>query len=177
MLVAGVTPPGIRHAHAEGDVAHDHQRRDHASNPRPERSSYRYHYHCDRACHHADCHADDGQDADRGPSADIVKQTSVAHVHFAWLWFDVSLPVRDQTNSDRTSGTGDKTPCVVRLLDDCIPASPNVSNVFWIIASAPAMSPGCLPFTEKLQRASGPPDFVTLLCDSARHVRSGVQLT
>jgi hypothetical protein len=150
VLLGSIVPPGQRHAHAAGDVPHNHDKQ-HA------------HDHSGDAHHH---HTTD----QHGLSTPAVKPAAVAHVHFACWLFDLTMPVRDE------SETEDNQPLyLVRLIDDCLPTTisgPNThpvdmpSHLQSIAVDRPALA----------RRATAPPDTAVLLCDAARHERSGVQL-
>jgi hypothetical protein len=99
------------------------------------------------------------------------------HTHFSFLFFEVSFPV------DEDSG---RRPLLDEELNQAmlagrLAADRDVGG--WWLASAPDVLSGTVTWALQPARAGNsacrPPDFLDsphLLCDTARHERSGVQL-
>ena len=151
MLLGSIVPPGQSHAHVAGDEPHNHDKQ------------HAHDYSCDGHHHHT---------TDQyGLSMSAVEPAAVAHVHFASWLFDLTMPVRDESETD------DNPPLyLVRLIDDCFPTTisgPNTravdmpSHIQSIAVDRPALA----------RRTTAPPDTAVLLCAAAAlHKRSGVQL-
>jgi hypothetical protein len=156
VIVAGLVPPAVRHTHPGGaDPFHRHPAglaHDHHSNDE----------HAEEAC----------DDAHPAPILD-----EAAHLHFAWLGVGLTLPDRP-TGGQARSDTLLAWASLVQLADE--QAGPTVhrgSNLAHAVAGIgpafflPATSDPCLAI------CAGPtPGMPALLCDRARHARSGVQL-
>lgn len=155
MLLSSIVPPGQRHAHAGGDVAHDHHQQQAPNH------SHDGHHH-----HHHDHHATD----QHGLNADAAEPAAVAHVHFAWWLFDLTLPVPDESDTD-----DDESVYLVRLIGDCLPTTISSPATHSIDVSSPLPGNAVAPQSPTC-RATTPPPTAVLLCDVARHERSGVQL-
>ena len=171
LAVVTTMPPAMGHAHAGGDRPHQHE--------------HDGHHHSDR--HHSDhSHADHGH----GPSARPVIASAgwgtseagrFAHVHFAWLGLEVTLawPV-----GAAGAGDGQADHIVVRLLDSAAQGisqvdvqSPFVASGCWAVLPAATVWSSPPSATALLRSLQTEAPATTLLCDSARHERSGVQLS
>ncbi len=153
MLLAGLVPPGYRHAHADGQVAHRHAGHGH-----------------DRTGGHHD------QSPDHHPSHDVrLSAGAVAHDHLVFLYFDMALPASDGGGSDPNTDLANDSLYVVRLTGDCLPRADTARDTSIIDVSA---SEGALAEATCTlgKRGTRPRPNAVLLCDTARHERSGVQL-
>jgi hypothetical protein len=99
------------------------------------------------------------------------------HAHWTFLIFEVSFPV---------DGESGRRPLVDEVLDQAMLAGRLAAErdvvVGWLAAARDVLS-GTATWTFQLARAGNlacrPPDFLdspNLLCETARHERSGVQL-
>ena len=159
VLVIGgsISPPTYRHAHAAGDVGHDHpsQIGHQQSAADLERNGHRHPHH--HAAHQA------GAATGR-----------VAHVHMSVLWIELTLPTPDDNNSDRSKPERDDLPRVVQVIAEYVPTTGDRSNTSsYAAGNPPTLSAVVLP-SASLRHAK-PTAASVLLCDLARHERSGVQ--
>ena len=153
MLLGSIVPPGQRHAHAGGDVAHAQHSHDHSH------EGYKGHPHLRRNA------------TDRGGSnTQAVEPAAVVHVHLACWLFDLTLPVRDESDFE-----DDESVYVVRLIDDCLPVTISDSDMHSIALSSRLPGIAVVPTTPTRWDIT-PPHTSIFLCDAARHERSGVQL-
>ena len=149
LLAAATTmPPGLCHAHARGDVPHRHDRLS-----ADHRHSHR----------HAHAHP-----------RDVAPPRS--HVHLSWLGFEFTLPASHEPHKGRSPG--DKlAPCFVRPSDE---TAADIRSHDGPHSIAPVESATFFS-TADVERpivARAPlPAYGKLLCDTARHERSGVQLS
>jgi hypothetical protein len=152
LAVVTTMPPAMGHAHEGGDRPHEHGHADHA-------------------------------EPAHGPAVLAAASAAggshrVSHVHLVWLGMHLTFawPV-----SAPASGPAEHV--VVRLLDPAAPA-PVVAALdlaeggwsSWIPPVA-STSIGDLPRPEAIRRALAAAPPAALLCDTARHERSGVQLS
>lgn len=156
MLLGSIVPPGQRHAHAGGDVAHDHHEQ-HAHD-----HSWEGH-----DCHH---HLRHNATDQRGSITEAVEPAAVVHVHLACWLFDLTLPVRDESDSE-----DDESVYVVRLIDDCLPTKTSGPDTHSTAPSSRLPGIAVAP-TTPTRRTTTSPHTAVLLSDAARHERSGVQL-
>jgi hypothetical protein len=156
VLLTNLMPPVYEHAHAGGEAFHTHGR-------------------ADRHRHDHDHHGDDGRDGEQ--EAELIAG-AVAHAHWTFLFFSVTWPADDDDR--RAPGQwGDSLagPAYSRA-EFCMsfvgqydgPLSRNWAD--FLQARATAYS--CATAVE--QRPAGRSLIPDLLCDTARHERSGVQL-
>lgn len=147
LFVGSLRSPGIRHAHAGGEKSHHH----HAASGRHHDLAGRRHDRC---------------------AAVMLDYRAVAHVHVVWFGIELILP----------AGAGDcaDTPESGAVLVAAVPSSETVVNdaqaTVAAIVPLQAHMPGPVTATSE-----HPPRVVDaarsiLLCDAARHERSGVQL-
>lgn len=160
LAVVTTMPPAMGHAHAGGDRPHEHAHAD----------DHDGHRHAGET-EHAAILAVGWSSAGAG---------RFAHLHFAWLGFEVTFawPV-----GSSATGEGQPEHIVVRLLDSAAQnngpvdvQSPltAVSFVDFVHDAGHLAAPSLAGFLRALV-ASAPP--TTLLCDAARHERSGVLLS
>jgi hypothetical protein len=99
----------------------------------------------------------------------------VAHVHLAFLFFEVTLPGSDRSGADPDTDLAGDVLYVVRLTDECVPTTRTAPTTPIVEVSASWGAPAAV--TNLLGKSgSGPRGDAVLLCDTARHKRSGVQL-
>ncbi|MBX9789054.1 MAG: hypothetical protein K2Y37_09085 [Pirellulales bacterium] len=149
LLAATTTmPPGLCHAHARGDVPHRHDR-----------------VSADHRHSHRHTHA---HPRDVAPPR--------AHVHLSWLGFEFTLPASHEPHDGSSAGDR-QAPCFVRPSDETAADIRSLAGSTLIAMVAPVTF--FLPaVVERPITARAPlPAYGTLLCDTARHERSGVQLS
>ncbi len=158
VLVIGgsISPPAYRHAHAGGDVAHNHR----SQNGQKQVDSHGNGCHCD--CHH---HAAHHGHASEAPTA---------HVHVGLPWIELTLPTSDDSDSDPSRSDRDDLPVIVRVIDDYVPNSDGGGDASThAVTKSPIRSHVVVSSTPSLKHAQ-PTAPSVLLCDTARHERSGV---
>lgn len=159
VLAAGMMPPAVQHAHADGRVQHDHQ---------------------SETARHRHTHAGDHEHTEESDAADrVFSEAPTLHRHVTFLGFDLTLPVPQPESDadDRDHNRADEPVTLVRVLDDpsLIPRGDDSS-------AAIAWRPACGEGSDRLPQEPRP-SFVSrgtvlarVLCDAARGARSGVQL-
>lgn len=161
LVVAGLVPPAVRHTHAGGDD--------------PFHAHPAGHSHHVATIHH---HEGEEQHAQLGLEdhhrATVLER--VAHLHFSW--FGIGLTLADGPSAGRSDTGLPSSSALVQLLDEQ-PASapgPCLGHLPRLVALGPGILH--LPAVEPcLAACAAPmPGVATLLCDRARHERSGVQL-
>ena len=167
LLTMALTPPAVRHVHAGGERQHKHPLENARSAPGIAHS-----------------HTDSGTHSHHHPHHRAIvrreRQYSwggVDHCHFAWLGFEFVLP----TPTSPAPSQGDED----RVAQEIVPVF--VANDFVdgpqharAIAAAPLVALA-LPSIDGLPAEAAPwiapaGAISNLLCDTARHERSGVQL-
>jgi hypothetical protein len=162
MLATSVIPPGYRHAHEGGnDLSHGHADVSHSVSNRSAGNEYI-----------GTCH--DIQSFD-GCSDETSLGDDKTHLHFKIFGISVALP---DTNRSSKSGedSHDNQFASIRASEDILPVSQsNTDARNWLVLISQEYSPQSVmaisAISHSLQSATP-----TLLCDRARHERSGVQL-
>jgi hypothetical protein len=151
LLGSGYGTPALQHAHAGGETAHDHD------------ACHEHHDHHSVADH---CHVDCG--------AESITASAVPHLHSIWFGMPVSIPVQNGSNP---SGDSPATSCVDSHASDSIVVAA-VSVPELVPLPAHCTDSARVPELRELSRSTSiGPVASSPLCDSARHERSGVQLT
>jgi hypothetical protein len=161
LLAPGTLPLGLAHAHPGADRPHHHHAEDGFVD----------------ADHHDDHddHEDHQWGEDLGPA---LESASTSHVHFSWLGFDLTLPGPPGGGEPDDPGTTATTPALIGTLD--APTGGTMGPLSWLapwlLATHPFAwsGPPPAPCRPRLRPPSNPSPP---LCDSARHERSGVQLS
>lgn len=171
LAVVTTMPPAMGHAHAGGDKPHQHEHDGHQQVG---------HHHSEHG-HAGHGHGPDARPAITSAGWGSSEAGRFAHVHFAWLGLEVTLawPV-----GAAGAGDGQAEHIVVRLLDSAAQGSsqidvpsPFVAGGAWaVLPAATGWSTPPRP-TALLRSLWTEAPAATLLCDSARHERSGVQLS
>lgn len=180
VLASSVLPPGVCHAHSEGDRSHSHKL-DHEQSDSDEHNHGHGHHHDDGAFsdHDEHRHHESSECEDERTAGGI--DPALGHLHFSIAGFDFSLPLPSHDGSDGPlSSTGDQAGCfgVVRLTDETITVSRvELSDVIDLPMPAPLAFASLVDATQdaarwRCVRAADR----SLLCDSARCERSGVLL-
>ena len=165
MAIPAVSPPALRHSHADGDRSHQHGPASverHAHGPR--------HSHSPRHRHSANAaktkHTHDAR-ASHSP------QLPVEHLHVFWFGFQSLLPLSAPERSGSPRPTASTEQWVPLISEVTLP------DAFQVGSHIPAVD--LLPPTELTPRLPArsevrPPheSAVALLCDAARRERSGV---
>ena len=151
LLMGGIAAPTRRHTHIDGNLVHVHHYDD-------------AHEH-DAPGHHTHHHSrSDGIGAD----AAHVTPIATAHVHLCVWLFDLTLPIHSgfQTVDDDSvflaRSTADRWPVTL--------AGPHGHT-----RDDPLRGSVCAAPSPPTHGATAPPGPAILLCDSARHERSGTQ--
>ena len=173
VLLASSGTPGICHAHDDGDRPHVHHVTP-AQAIKRHRHEHAHHEHA-HAGHHV---AGDGRHAEPDDATVGCSQCQ-RHLHFS-TWFGLSITLPSPSDEDE-SGDGSGRPVTMVIVpssdvtavatrgDDSLAAMP-LNQDADLVADACAV-------------ATAQPDFrslpvvAALLCDTARHERSGVQLS
>lgn len=165
-LLSGITPPALRHAHAEGEAPHDHDHRN-GQSPR----------HIDPARTHHE-HSHDHDHPHHGPTlSDHVVNDATSHVHACFFWLQLVIPDGQNEHPPHAPDlAGGRASFLARAA---------VSDVLILARAIPGYVFACLPWgytAEAAQAARSHPQggrqrlSSIPLCDSARGERSGVQL-
>lgn len=166
LLAGAVISPGFRHSHLGGDSSHTHDR---VSDSHTQHAHAHYHDHQHHHCPHS--HQDVGATFARKHGA-----TSVPHIHVTFLLFDLTLPVPPGEHSDQDTDQPGELVYVLRPVTDGF----HVGNVDtdYQLQGAPLLNSiyRPAPVAKPPRKHSFPPGGAILLCDTARHERSGVQL-
>jgi hypothetical protein len=163
VLLASGGTPGVCHAHADGDRSHDH-------------SPVKAHLHRHGRHQHAHSHAGSAQ-----PNVQRVKPTytlaGTRHVHFSWFGLSFTFPSQPQDES-ADSASGSTELAIVRSLDVTDLAKPDSAAFdLVVLAMAALQNAGCGISEPALPQFASTPVRAASLCDTARHERSGVQLS
>ena len=169
-LIATTTmPPGVCHAHPQGDVPHRHDR------------ALAGHRHIHGQHGHSHAHRHDSLDG--GVAVDFNRDRETrdaapvrAHMHLNWLGFEFTLPA-SSIPDDSDPNRGGSSPCFVRPLGDAVADIRLQTGTIHLLLDGAVdvlltAEPVCLVAPHASKPASGPS-----LCDTARHERSGVQLS
>ncbi|MBI1903704.1 MAG: hypothetical protein HYS13_21585 [Planctomycetia bacterium] len=172
MLVTGVIPPAVRHAHADGEKPHDHS----TSPVVHSHGHHRHvHHHHDHSARHHHRYHDDAMTA-----TTVSVRGVTEHWHLRLFGWDLTLPVQDRENSQRHPlDDGNRLAALVRLPQgDAVLASPTlVASMLHLDAMAPGEFLNADACNGLRGSAHRPRLLASLpLCDAARHERSGVQL-
>lgn len=89
------------------------------------------------------------------------------------LGFDFTLPASDDSDPNSSDSQRDDVPVIVRMMDECVP---NVGHGSMTTHSAPKLDilSAIAVSTVHSRNYAQPMDPSVLLCDAARHERSGV---
>ncbi len=182
LLIATTTmPPGVCHAHAQGDVPHRHDRaaaghrhvHGDAEHSHAEHGRARPHWHdlLGRELLGRGAAIDFNRDRDARDVAPVR-----AHLHLSWLGFEFTLPASNIPD-DSDPNRGGSSPCFVRPLGDAVAdvrllTGTNHLSLVGAVDVLSTAEPVCL-----VAPHSSKPACVPSLCDTARHERSGVQLS
>ncbi len=154
VLVGSVTPPGVRHSHADGERPHDHSHRhDH--------HGHVHHWHGHTHSHHFSDHQDSSEPAS-------------AHVHFWVFGWIVTIP----SSSAPGDSEGDDSDCTKLIYLVQTDQANRQHNQVWdkcLLDSQTAVTEYDAARLQTLPVRS-PPVKTPPLCDSARFERSGVLL-
>lgn len=120
-----------------------------------------------RHTHHHHGDLDDSKDEPR-------LQESFFHAHFVLLFFELTIPLNSDNDFDPTE-ENDRGIYLVRLIAPVMPAVDRDESNLPSENSSESLAIFFDP-TEKEVRTSARPQIKNLLCDAARHRRSGVQL-
>jgi hypothetical protein len=145
----------ICHAHAGGDLPHNHH----------SQHSQHFHDHAGKALH-PHTHA----------TAEFGVQKLAPHAHSSWFGIPVTIPLQN----DSSQSEGVLSESTFSILSHCTVCSPSPLDV---LALDPVPSIACtatptVVLISRIMRArQDRMPRSTLLCDTARHERSGVQLS
>lgn len=159
MLLGGLMPPAVQHAHADGDQSHSHQTA------------------CSAAGQHEHPHSHPHNHAPGHAQSDVV-QGQTLHRHVSLFGLDLFMPVRDhQDLPNNGSDAGDDAAVtLVRLVETAVvlASAPAGERQFFSFPSLATVATGSATI---LRPQRGRDTICSLpLCDSARGERSGVQL-
>lgn len=153
VVVGVVSPPGYRHTHVGGDARHDHQSQIEHQQSLADLERHGHHH----ATHH---------------TASLTGH--VVHTHAAILWIGITLSVPANSDSEPSKSDRDDLPVLVRIADACLPtAGDRSSTSSFTAAESPVLTTAAVPSSSSTKYAQ-PTVASVLLCDTARHERSGV---
>jgi hypothetical protein len=172
MAMPALSPPALRHSHADGETSHRYHV---AKSQHRERAHARGHKHSHSSRHHHRVNA--AVKGSHGDDASLLTKSPVEHFHVFWLGFhgllSQSLPTSERSDSKHPLVSA--TEWVPLVPETNLPSSVQDQSTF---LTADAFLPTEL--TPLLPAASAPRPPQTpaacLLCDTARHERSGVLL-
>lgn len=165
MAIPAMSPPALRHSHADGDKSHQHgaaSAERHTHGPR--------HAHSPRHRHSADAAKTKHTHDDRASQS---PQSPVEHLHVFWFGIQFSLPLSAPERSD--------SPRPMVSTEQWVPLISEVTlpDAFQVGSHIPAVD--LLTSTELTPRLTAhsevrplPQLAAALLCDAARRERSGV---
>jgi hypothetical protein len=167
LVVCGSMPPGMCHAHADGDRPHRHDSGHHHA---ADFDHGHAHYEMDHPDHHAshECSHE---------HKDAVITEAVPHVHMNFFGFDWTLPISEPNSSDGRGEDSHELLFVAVAADQpasvrTVSHSPNdLSLLSFTHPSSAGIAIGEDQFSMKPTEACSIP-----LCDSARRERTGVLL-
>ena len=166
LLVNGRTP-AVCHAHAEGDRPHDHR------NSKPHDHDHAHPHHSHSHAHHAPHRVPHGDSS----STSCHCTNSTRHLHFSWFGVEFTLPAPPVENESSDPFNSTEI-AIVRAVDgpamvksNEASAGPDLGALFSVPISQISFAPAV-----RLQHANTTATLI-LLCDAARHERSGVQLS
>jgi hypothetical protein len=162
MLATSVIPPGYRHSHEGGnDLSHGHADVSHSVSDRFVGNVF------PETCH--DSHFFDGCLAENSLGDDKT------HLHFKIFGISVALPETNRSNEKSGEDSHDNQFVSIRASEDILPVTQSNSDARNLLVpisqdfTPHSIAVFAIPYS--LQSATS-----TLLCDRARHERSGVQL-
>ena len=164
VVFIGTMPPALVHTHSSwGRPGHHHAL---VHNPSHESSAASHHHHAHAGHHHRHSHS-------AAPEHEV--SDAVPHMHFVWFGFELTsrIPADHRPHDDRS---GQPDFFFVHLID--YSWKPGQSNGAPTHFLSPRIAPSPVETQAPLQQASfvSIPSACVLLCDTARHERSGVQL-
>lgn len=157
VLGGSISPPTYRHAHAGGDVAHNHL-------CEQDQQHHTTHIHCGHGHSHPHRHETHHSSAAKPPTS---------HAHVTVLGFELTLPISEHDDGS-SDPDRDELPVIARALHAYVPivngkgVRLNHQETRAAIASAAIIS------AVTSQRHMRPTALSVLLCDAARHERTGV---
>lgn len=161
VLVVGgsISPPAYRHAHAGGDIAHDH----HFDGDHRHLETHSHHGHGHSHSHPHRHQADDP----------IAAEAPTSHMHLAILGVELTLPTSER-DDDSPDSERDNLPVIVQLSHECVLSANGQYRGLNQEATSSAFGSSSFISAVKLQKYVPPTALPVLLCDAARHERSGV---
>jgi len=166
VLLTGTITPGISHAHGEGSRAHEHQ----AAREHAHKHSHYGHSHASRNDQRA---------------LPVVLTDSAGfcsgctqHVHISCFGWSFTLPAESKDGESDFDASGSPAVVIVRPLDVMATTALSESSIgaaLWALEAFEATD--CSTSALTRPRFSCTPIAVRPLCDTARHERSGVQLS
>jgi len=166
VLLTGTVTPGMSHAHGGGCRPHEHRDQQQSAH------KHSHHGHSHASCQHPHAPSDP-----RTNSAGICT-TCTRHVHISCFGWSLTLPGESGDGNSADQVSGSHGVIVVRPFD--VNAAATSSEAAFGAASGMAdageISCFSLPALDR-PRFSSAPIAAGPLCDTARHERSGVQLS
>lgn len=156
VLLGGLMPPAVQHAHAGGDRAHKHHR-----------------IIADASVDvHGPSHSHRHASGEHSHAADGI----TAHSHRVLFGFDACLPLGEHQDVPDGSDVDGQQVTLARLLDSQI-VSLSAPTMKWLFISLPSLKAFSTDSIAVPGLRSSRSELASLpLCDSARGERSGVQL-
>lgn len=159
VLGGSISPPAYRHAHAGGDIAHNH----HSDSDQRHLESHSHHGH-GHSHSHPHRHQTDDLSAAEAPTS---------HLHLTILGFELTLPTSEHED-DSPDSERDKMPVIVRVLDECVLAADGADRSLDHEATRSVIVSTAVISSADSHKHTRPTVPSVLLCDAARHERSGV---
>ena len=165
ILLTNSGAPGVCHAHADGDRPHEHR-------------ATKHHHH--KHHHHGHSHAKrDRQSLKHAESPTVCRCShSGRHLHISWFGLNFTLPSPSDENESTDGSHGSTQLVIVRPFDVTATAKPGEPSFGATLFALAAVQGADLSIQVlALPDFSSTPIAVASLCDTARHERSGVQLS
>lgn len=167
VLVLGVVPPGVEHAHAGGENSSHQHDKCHETAHNDLHSSHSHDHHSSEK-HHEHKTAP----ADKSRLADLV-----SHLHWQFFGIDFSMLIPEKP-ANNTDDEENLPPAVIRAMEDVVPAI-QAGPSFGRMLLAATCTLNVVDVVWSQEPVPRPSNLVTTipLCDSARLERSGVLLS
>lgn len=159
VLGGSISPPAYRHAHAGGDIAHDH----HFDG---------VHRHLETHSHHGHGHSHSHPHRHQADYP-IAAEAPTSHSHLAILGFELTLPTSEHED-DSPDSERDKMPVIERVSHECVLTANGEDRSLNEQATSSALGATAFISAVKFPKYVPPTALPVLLCDAARHERSGV---
>jgi hypothetical protein len=91
------------------------------------------------------------------------------------LWIELTIPAPDDSDPNSSDFQGDDLAVILLVIDECVRTADGEGNLATYAAAKTYISSATAISTDVSRRYAKPTAPSILLCDAARHERSGVQ--